>query len=89
MYITPYYRIPGANLPMGHPVLTGFTRALYDEYVADQGAAVGEWWDGLNKGLLTFAGTSPEAFEAWFLQVEDQVRVNPYVINSFRQQWGV
>jgi len=89
VYPSPYYRIPGANLPMGHPVLGGLVWALQQEYLADAGAIVGEWWDGLDKSMLTAAGTSPEAFEAWFLQVEEQVRANPYVINSLRQQWGV
>ena len=77
---------------MGHPILAGLAWALQEEYVFEKGPIVGRWWDSLDKSKLYMAGTSPEAFEAWFPQMEDGVRIGQppsATVVACRQVWGV
>ena len=60
-YPSPYYRVPGANLPMGHQILAGLMWALQEEYLFGKGAILRQWWGGLDKSQLFFAGTSADS----------------------------
>ena len=94
-YPSPYYKVPGANLPMGHPILAGLMWALQEEYLFNKGDIVGQWWMGLDKSQLFMAGTSEKDFEFWMLQVERRVRGGQMfggaqtTVVKLRQEWGV